>query len=721
VTTFIEEFRRELEALPRGEVGAAVELLMATLDPLTARVFQLSAIPHQFTRELLAVLTPSLTQFEIVETERKLLALSVILPGDREFAVHDDVRDYLFRQWLSADRAEEFASVNSRLVGHFKKLLEDPAQCSQLLQHRIMFHGIGADPASGFGRFLELLAQARRKYRIDDCERLIALVQEYDGWLSPSQTAYLTYQTGKLNADRRRWTVARELFARVAHDSNTPRELQVKALTRLGTAHARQAEWEGAIRSFQEALALASADETSRKSRSWILHEWGVTLRDKGDTDGAEALLLERVAIAEAGGNWMGVAAGSNSLGSLYRKRGDHQAAIKVYEVALNHLLEHEETFRSAQVYNNLGRSLGDVGDWESSERHLQQSLKIKREACDTHGQAISLSNLIRTYWNLGKRKEAAEAAQTAVELFLQINEIPRAAMVKRDAARLAHRDHRKTAEHAYRQAIELFRRAGLEEEAKAVEGELSGLHTEAASAILKVRSAWELVRKAINLTSQHFTAIVLPYTVLVAPFAALQLWAAANDKELITLVGLLLSLLVGSIAYGVVAVSISEAFLGNKPSLMRSFRYVFRHNLIGTLLIATLAQGALVVVGLLLLIIPGLLLIVWLAFTPMVMVLERKSTLRALRRSKSLGSGYHLRTAGLLFGFLGVLVLGDVLLGLLLERMFDSPLAAPVGQVLWQICLTPVIVSSLVLMYYDLRGRKEAYDVAGLAEDLIL
>lgn len=240
-------------------------------------------------------------------------------------------------------------------------------------------------------------------------------------------------------------------------------------------------------------------------------------------------------------------------------------------------------------------------------------------------------------------------------------------------------------------------------------------------SQYLSQQSAWDLVRNATKLTVEHFGAVVLPYAVLVLPFAALQLWAQANSKTPFILLALLLSLLVGSIAYGVVAVSISEACLGNNPSLMRSFRYVFGHALIGTLLLASIAQIALVLTGFLFLIIPGLMLLVWLAFTPIIVVLERQSAVRALGRSKSLGSGYHMRTAGLLLGLLGLLVLGGLLVGLLLQQVFGDLFAFTMGQLLWQVCCTPVIVSTLILMYYDLRVRKEAYDTAGLAEDLIL
>jgi hypothetical protein len=86
----------------------------------------------------------------------------------------------------------------------------------------------------------------------------------------------------------------------------------------------------------------------------------------------------------------------------------------------------------------------------------------------------------MRTYWNLGKFAEAATAGATASELFLELNEVSRAAEVTRDAARLSHRNQRDTAEHGFRRAAELFKLAGKPAEAEQVEAELAALGEEA-------------------------------------------------------------------------------------------------------------------------------------------------------------------------------------------------------------------------------------------------
>jgi tetratricopeptide (TPR) repeat protein len=214
----------------------------------------------------------------------------------------------------------------------------------------------------------------------------------------------------------------------------------------------------------------------SHSELGWILHEWGVSLRDKGDTDEAEKLLVASIKIAEDTKNWFGLAVGNNSLGTLYRKRGDFQKAIAAYKLALQHVLEHGERFRLAQVYNNLGMSLGDAGEWKKSEEYLAQSLDIKREAGDTRGQATSLSNLVRTYWNLGRQDDALEASEKAAVLFLQVNDPYGAGAVKRDVARLQ-RSRMDRSSGTYQEAIELFERAGQHAEVNATRAELAGLH----------------------------------------------------------------------------------------------------------------------------------------------------------------------------------------------------------------------------------------------------
>jgi hypothetical protein len=128
--------------------------------------------------------------------------------------------------------------------------------------------------------------------------------------------------------------------------------------------------------------------------------------------------------------------------------------------------------------------------------------------------------------------------------------------------------------------------------------------------------------------------------------------------------------------------------------------------------------------VGLVLLVIPGLVLMIWLMLTPSVVVLENRSGVAALKRSKQLGDGSHWRNAGL-FLLLNMItwVMGGVLgfvIGLVGAFLSSDPeTVIPVAVSLSLGLFIPLTLIAIVLVYYDRRVRKESYDAKALAEDL--
>jgi hypothetical protein len=125
------------------------------------------------------------------------------------------------------------------------------------------------------------------------------------------------------------------------------------------------------------------------------------------------------------------------------------------------------------------------------------------------------------------------------------------------------------------------------------------------------------------------------------------------------------------------------------------------------------------------LLLVPGLILIVHYAFVVPVAVLERISGWQALRRSRELGKGFFWRVCGIVFLSYAVVFVVSWLIGgvlVVVRMMVRLSLSLPVvGMIanLLALPLAPLPAIVLVLLYYDLRVRKEAYDSAALAEDL--
>jgi hypothetical protein len=168
--------------------------------------------------------------------------------------------------------------------------------------------------------------------------------------------------------------------------------------------------------------------------------------------------------------------------------------------------------------------------------------------------------------------------------------------------------------------------------------------------------------------------------------------------------------------------VAVSEICLDIKPSVGRSYQRAFSQpgKLVGTYLLTLV----ILLLGFVLLLIPGLVFSVWYTFVGPVVVLESLAGRTALRRSRELGRGYYLRNFGIVFlaqilMLLIAMVLGAVV-GVALAFSFEIGFRGVefVGGLAGLLVAPPSIIV-VILLYYDMRVRKEGYAAAQLADDL--
>lgn len=238
--------------------------------------------------------------------------------------------------------------------------------------------------------------------------------------------------------------------------------------------------------------------------------------------------------------------------------------------------------------------------------------------------------------------------------------------------------------------------------------------------------SVGSIIRGAFEIYFRNFTTLFLIFVLPVVPVAVLQGEAQVAAQQTgavgLLLFSALLTLVVSLFAYAAITVAVSDICLGNRPSFQRAYRKVLG-KLILVLLGTNLLQVLAIAIGFVLLIVPGLVVTVWLILTQAVVVLEGKGGVEALKRSKQLGDGAHWRNAGLMLLFMILMaVIGGVFGGIfgglfphLLEHWTFRVLLAIVQQGI----ATPIVLTGLVLVYYDRRVRKEGYDARALAEDL--
>jgi hypothetical protein len=166
----------------------------------------------------------------------------------------------------------------------------------------------------------------------------------------------------------------------------------------------------------------------------------------------------------------------------------------------------------------------------------------------------------------------------------------------------------------------------------------------------------------------------------------------------------------------------VSEAYLGREPQLSEALDYAVSK--MGRTLTAGIAQWVLILLSMLLLIIPGIIVACGLSVTVQAAVLEPlNSGSDGVGRSWSLTKGFKGRA----------LVLGAVVAALFILLGIGVAIVTAVATLISPVLIVPALVlwalvsllvypfSSCVftLFYYDLRVRKEAFDLELLSEQL--
>ena len=468
MSDILREFEELLSQTHDRGLAGSIDLLLLQMDDQKADVLRLCAIPHQFNVEIIRTLAPKLDEQSASEFFAEFQNLSIVISMDENAALHDEARTHLLDKWLKSP-ARQFVQANQRLVTYFEKQLSDTSgQSKENLIVLKMYHLIGADQLQGFQEFENIFDAMWHQYRMDECENLITLVQQYDTILNSQYRLYLTFNEGKLADERRMWQLAEQQLLIVITNGDTPNNLLLKATHRLGIVFAKQRNWDKAIDVLQQALDLAQSFEELSDFVDDVLLDIGGVYRDRGELNRADSILKEGLKLSIEQNDLTTMALIYNSLGTLNRKLGKHTEATKMFEESLEVLKTNQDRFRPAQVHNNLGMTYADLRDWQQSEKYFMKSLEIKRHAGDTRGQANTLTNLVRVYLNTNNDSKAIETLTQANSLFKLIKDKYDQAVAKKMLGKI-YRNLKEIdlSKSAYKEAIELFEAANHQKDAE--------------------------------------------------------------------------------------------------------------------------------------------------------------------------------------------------------------------------------------------------------------
>jgi hypothetical protein len=176
---------------------------------------------------------------------------------------------------------------------------------------------------------------------------------------------------------------------------------------------------------------------------------------------------------------------------------------------------------------------------------------------------------------------------------------------------------------------------------------------------------------------------------------------------------------LVGVLIYEIMAGALTRAAAGSVVGVEIDADASYRYGLarLGSILLIGILTGLAVGIGFIFLIIPGLFLLVKFAVSIPALVVENKRGTKAMSRSFELTSGHFWHVAG------------TVLLAAILTGIVSGILTAPFSSGGWflraiaasiaQIVTAPFTALVAVLVYLDLRARKESLTSEGLRAEL--
>jgi uncharacterized membrane protein len=256
------------------------------------------------------------------------------------------------------------------------------------------------------------------------------------------------------------------------------------------------------------------------------------------------------------------------------------------------------------------------------------------------------------------------------------------------------------------------------------------------ATAILRPLSLGEILDTSFQVYRRYFRALIPVMFVCYGPTVLLEVFVQASggvtEHPFLRLAAALMNLVLSAIATAATVFVISEGYLGRSVSgqeaLQRSTPYL------GRLILASFAFGLLVGLGTLVFIVPGIIIACALSVTWPAIVLEALPTAEAgLRRSWELtkGSRWRIFLLGVVLVLIALvpIVALSTLLGVIaglaglatssgkLDVVTTAITAIVLGVV--QLLIYPFFNCVLTILYYDLRVRREGFDLELLATTL--
>ena len=232
-----------------------------------------------------------------------------------------------------------------------------------------------------------------------------------------------------------------------------------------------------------------------------------------------------------------------------------------------------------------------------------------------------------------------------------------------------------------------------------------------------------EIFRGSISLyreNSLKLIGIVTPNAIIWLIFLPFILGEDEPGRIWVVPVFLAIVIFLSLVGTAVGAIAISDRFLNRETPISQAYLRIVDDlsPLLGSLILVSIA----ITLGFFILVIPGLILYAWFCLTPVVVVIEGEGGIGSLKRSRAIVKE-HFSKAFLLVPLLTIIQMFVWLALLSIPGLSGNSFPLNALAIFLAILLSLLIESfkivTTTLLYYDLRIRKEGFDLKLMAEEL--
>ncbi len=186
----------------------------------------------------------------------------------------------------------------------------------------------------------------------------------------------------------------------------------------------RKGEYERSIELNEKAAVALEGFKNSEKDIGDCYNTIGACYYSRGDYDAALNYFDIALKIRKKIGDQYGAASSYNNFGVVLSNKGENERALEFYEKSLKIKERIGDRYGVASLYNNIGLVLSDKGENERALEFYKKGLEIKEKIGDRSGVANLYDNIGIILLNRAETDQALEYHEKSLEIRKKIGDL---------------------------------------------------------------------------------------------------------------------------------------------------------------------------------------------------------------------------------------------------------------------------------------------------------